>query len=116
MGGKAVTPKPNQRPQVVDSGHHCNYSQVPLLLLQWYGSLEASQPVTEAGVEAAILGAYAGHQDNPFVAAARFIDEVRQAINFAAELLSFDWRGPRLRLHQAHASAQMTRVLKRLVA
>ncbi len=82
-------------------------------LYAWYGSLDARQTVTAADVEAAILAAYPEHTANEFVAeaSALFTVEVEQAVNFAASLLEVDWRGPRLRLHQADAARRMADVL-----
>jgi hypothetical protein len=51
--------------------------------------------------------------DNEFVvqAAAKFTQEVEQAINFAARLTQHGWTGPHLRLHQADAARRMADVL-----
>lgn len=82
-------------------------------LYAWYGSLDAAQTVTTQDVEAAILSAYPEHTSNEFVAEASaiFTVEVEQAVNFAASLNDYGWRGPRLRLHQADAARRMVEVL-----
>lgn len=82
-------------------------------LYSWYGSLDAAQTVTAEDVQAAILSAYPEHIGNEFVAEATalFTYEVEQAVNFAASLEDFGWRGPRLRLHQADAARRMAEVL-----
>jgi superfamily II DNA or RNA helicase len=82
-------------------------------LYAWYGSLDATQTVTADDVEAAILAAYPEHTANEFVAesSALFTFEVEQAVNFAASLPEYGWRGPRLRLHQADAARRMADVL-----
>ncbi|MBI3244098.1 MAG: hypothetical protein HYZ49_17585 [Chloroflexi bacterium] len=82
-------------------------------LYAWYGSLDATQTVTADDVEAAILAAYPEHTANEFVAeaSALFTLEVEQAVNFAAALPDYGWRGPRLRLHQADAARRMADVL-----
>ncbi len=87
-------------------------------LYAWYGSLDATQTVTAEDVEAAILAAYPEHTANEFVAeaSALFTVEVEQAVNFAASLPDYGWRGPRLRLHQADAARRMAEVLSRAEA
>ncbi len=87
-------------------------------LYAWYGSLDAAQTVTTQDVEAAILSAYPEHTSNEFVseASAIFTVEVEQAVNFAASLNDYGWRGPRLRLHQADAARRMAEVLSRGVS
>lgn len=79
----------------------------------WYGSLRSTQTVTADDVQAAILSAYAGQMDNEFVvqAAAKFSQEVEQAVNFATKLTQYGWTGPHLRLHQADAARRMADVL-----
>lgn len=83
-------------------------------LYTWYGSLPGTHTVTTDDVQAAILHVYAGQMDNVFVlqAAARFTQEVQQAVNFAAELPHHGWTGPHLRLHQADAARRMLDVLE----
>jgi len=83
-------------------------------LYAWYGSLDATQTVTAEDVEAAILAAYPEHTANEFVAeaSALFTLEVEQAVNFAASLADYGWRGPRLRLHQADAARRMADVCR----
>src|SRR6266699_3533365 len=79
----------------------------------WYGSLHSTQTVTTDDVQAAILSAYAGQMDNEFVvqAAAKFSQEVEQAVNFATRLAQYGWTGPHLRLHQADAARRMADIL-----
>jgi len=79
----------------------------------WYGSLHSTQTVTTNDVQAAILSAYAGQIDNEFVAqaAAKFTQEVEQAVNFATRLAQYGWTGPHLRLHQADAARRMADIL-----
>jgi len=79
----------------------------------WYGSLHSTQTVTTDDVQAAILSAYAGQMDNEFVvqAAAKFTQEVEQAVNFATKLTQYGWTGPHLRLHQADAARRMADIL-----
>jgi SAM-dependent methyltransferase len=79
----------------------------------WYGSLHSTQIVTTDDVQAAILSAYAGQMDNEFVleAAAKFTQEVEQAVNFATRLAQYGWTGPHLRLHQADAARRMADIL-----
>ncbi len=82
-------------------------------LYAWYGSLHTTQTVAAEDVLAAILSAYAGQMDNEFVvqAAAKFTQEVEQAVNFATRLALYRWTGPHLRLHQADAARRMTDIL-----
>src|SRR5258707_2898427 len=82
-------------------------------LYAWYGSLHSSQAVTTDDVQAAILSAYAGQMDNEFVvqAAAKFTQEVEQAINLSTRLAHYGWTGPQLLLHQADAARRMTDIL-----
>ncbi len=84
-------------------------------LYTWYGSLHTTQTVTTDDVQAAILSAYAGQIDNEFVvqAAAKFTQEVEQAINFAMRLSHYGWTEPHLRLHQADAARRMADILMR---
>lgn len=79
----------------------------------WYGSLHSTQTVTTDDVQAAILSTYAGQMDNEFVvqAAAKFTQEVEQAVNFATRLVQYGWTGPHLRLHQADAARRMADIL-----
>src|SRR5260221_11245628 len=79
----------------------------------WYGSLHSTQTVTTDDVQAAILSAYAGQIDNEFVlqAAAKFTQEVEQAVNFATRLAQYGWTGPHWRLHQADAARRMADIL-----
>lgn len=79
----------------------------------WYGSLHSTQTVTTDDVQAAILSTYAGQMDNEFVvqAAAKFTQEVEQAVNFAMRLAQYRWTGPHLRLHQADAARRMADIL-----
>ncbi len=76
-------------------------------------SLPSTQTVTTDDVQAAILSAYAGQMDNEFVvqAAAKFTQEVEQAVNFATRLAQYGWTGPHLRLHQADAARRMADIL-----
>ena len=84
-------------------------------LYTWYGSLHTTETVTTDDVQAAILSAYEGQIDNEFVvqAAAKFTQEVEEAINFAMRLSHSGWTGPRLRLHQADAARKMADILTR---
>lgn len=79
----------------------------------WYGSLHSTQTVTIEDVQAAILSTYTGQMDNEFVvqAAAKFTQEVEQAVNFATRLAQYGWTGPHLRLHQADAARRMADIL-----